>query len=152
MPFGSVKAVAFGGWMGRRGGYWRSLGEGTPPAAAGATVAPRPRPAVDGAVGAPEAWVPPRPPEGAAGFSILGAPDPEMPPSCAHAAAAMRRMPSNVFIASLRSCAAAVSAAAQHQTGREARSAPWYGRWPRSSGWRRAAHPLLSPDPDRPGH
>ena len=61
--------------------------------------------------------VPPRPAVGGAGFSILGAPDPGMPPTCARAAAARRRMPSRVFIAGLRSCAPAASAAAQRWTG-----------------------------------
>ena len=34
---------------------------------------------------------------GGAGFSVFGAPDPEMPPSCAQAAAARRRMPSKAL-------------------------------------------------------
>src|SRR6516162_4825780 len=114
MPLGSVKEAAFGTCMVCSGGYLSSFGEGTLPAA-GTTAAPRPRPAVTGAAVAPAACVPPRPAGGEAGFSILGAPDPEMPPSCADAVAVKRRTPRRILIARLRFCVAAAAAATPHR-------------------------------------
>src|ERR1035438_5584354 len=87
MPLGRVKTAQSGAWIARSGGYLRSLGETTPPAAAGAAGVPLPRPAAGGAAC------------GAAGFGA----DPGMAPLCARAAAARSRMPSQVFIADLRS-------------------------------------------------
>src|SRR3954447_15674327 len=101
MPLGSVKEAAFGVWIVCSGGYLRSFGAGTLPGAA--VAGPRLRPATTGAAGAPAAGVPPRPAAPAAGFSILGAPDPEMPPSCARTVAIRRRIVNSVLIAILRS-------------------------------------------------
>src|ERR1035441_5381561 len=120
MPLGSVKVAALGAWMACRGGYLRSLGEKAPPGVAGAGADPLPRPAV-------------------AGAGVVGRPDPAMPPACAWAAAASRRMPGRVLIADPRSGAPAVWA--ERRTGPGLRNTPWCGRWPRSSGWLPAARP-----------
>src|SRR5258708_40362020 len=108
MPFGSVNVAAWGAWMVRSGEYLRSLGEGEP-APAGAAAAARPRAAAGCAAAAPGDCVPPRP-------------DPGMPPTCARAAAARRRMLTKIFIADLRSCAPAVGA--EHRTGQAVREKP----------------------------
>src|SRR5664280_3351227 len=105
MPLGRVKTAKSGAWIARNGGYLRSLGETTPPAAAGAVAVPLPRPAAGGAAC------------GAAGFPA----DPGMAPLCARAAAARRSMPSQVFIADPRACAPEPWPAAEHWTGRAAR-------------------------------
>src|ERR1035441_2957126 len=98
MPLGSVKTAKSGAWIARNGGYLRSLGETTPPGRVGAVAGPGPRPAAGGAAC------------GAAGFGA----DPGMAPLCAGAAAARKRMPSQVFIADPRACAPEPWPAAEH--------------------------------------
>src|ERR1035441_1168951 len=102
MPLGSVNVAALGAWMERRGGYFRSLGENAPLAAAGEGAVTRLRPAVGGV-----------------GVAVFGGLDPNTP--CARATVATRRMPRmprRVLIADLQSCVPAAWVAGHRKIGR----------------------------------